>query len=378
MINISFSRNKRPLAVRFLGLSFLSVLGVYACSPSAQDYVERAQSALEEQDAKKALELYRNAFDVSLPDEFFIDDLDDTYTDLFVSLDGKTVLTVRNRGDRTKSYIAVYRPAGDIFESESLTGYIHSASISPNGHYAAFTVKNPELPECRLLSWNLDEWEKESYETSVDCQQRPGISSQGILLFMREGKIFAYDFGYHEIIENYIEKTPDPPIPGMPAWASFEFSIANIPFFTFGSAGSYKLYSLKNRKMSLLSKDASASRIYFYPGESYPGVITGGANNHQIRFYDPDHPGDLEKSYPVRYWKDALFFGRDYYYFVEDNRLYVSSKGDSEAMNIWARKIYSGTGGLIYVLTPPGHLIQLQNLDLPPESTRIFQLGWEL
>lgn len=369
----------KPILRRALrsGFTFLPAFWLF-CAPSAQDYVSRAEKALAEQDAKKALLLYQNAFDASLPENFLVDDLDEIYSYMDISLDGNSVIAIANRADGAKSHFFIYNSKEEFYDDEALPGFIHSASLSPNGKYAVLTLKRTDFPECKIITWNIEEWEKEEYETSVDCRQKPGISSQGVLLFMREGQIYAYDFSYRDVIENYIEKTPDPPIDGLPAWPNFEFSISDVPFLTFGSAGSYKLYTLKNRNLQLLNKDAASSRIFFYPGESTPGVIVGGANNHQVIFFDPDNPTKIEKTYPVRYWKDALFFGRDYYFFIEENRLYLFAKGEVEPLDIWAQRIFRGEGGSVYFLTPPGRIGRLSNFELPPESRKIFQLGWEL
>lgn len=362
--------------VAFIFLALFTV----ACGPDAETYLDRAGKALKTEGSHSALPLYQRAFDLSLPDEFYLTDSDELYSQVSVSLNGQKVILAQTRADGKESAIHILDTAEGEGQSRKIEGSVRFSALSPRGEYAVLIVSatvTTETPvveaDCLLVAGNSKQ-DEFSFHEAINCMEKPGVSDRGLLYYMKEGKIYSVDLARNLKPRLLSEKTPDAPASGVPAWGWFQFALDDVAFFTYGSAGIYKLYRLNSGDFNLLSKTGAFGRIYFIGNGPHPGIITGGASAHRAEFFNRES-GKTVHQFPIHFWIDAAFFSKENYYYLENSRLYAS--GEKE-FPIWASKIYPASGNRLLILTPQGALLRFGGEAVPAESKKIFLKGWDL
>jgi len=348
------------------------------CTPSVERYKNKARKALQKEDSARAQEYLQMAFEVSLEDDFFPVGKRHNYSNLFTSVNRNKLVLTENQPSRAKAYFTVYEIAKDDDWTRRVKGFIRNANVSPSGIYAIFNVESAPN-SCRLELWNLQKKEPLSFSRAISCAESAGVSDVGQVVFSgTNGSIMSYDVKTDQLDEKYIARLPDAPMKNIPARGAFQFSPGNVLYYTYGSMGLYHLYLIKEKQMTLVSKDGAYGKIFFLPGSDNPGLITGGANAHQVNFFNAAASFGDYKAFPVRYWKDAVFISDKEYYFVEDNRLVYVNREKESKLSFWASALSADAGGKVYFLTPLGKLVSYNHVDPGPESKSIFQLGWEI
>jgi len=351
----------------------IPVLFFQFCSPSAEDYKKKASKALEEENAAKWMEYMQRAHEAYLGEKFFPlgDNLE--FSDFYSSAERNMILLVANQASKKKSTFVVYLPDQDENWKRKIRGYIQDAAVSPEGRYFFVVVRNADLT-CEGHLWETEEKEEVLSVTGFECMQKGAVLDDGTLLYAKSGDIVL-----HKLKGGIVEKNklPSSPIESLPGWVSVQISPRKNIFFTYGSAGLYYLYYLDSGEFHLVSKQLSHPKLFFYPDSDSPGGIMGGADEHKVYFFGGSGYGKTVKTYPVRYWQDALFFDEDLYFFVEEQRLCYYEKKE-QCLSIWANKLFGDKKGNVFFLTPLGHFGEISiNSTVPQEAERVFGMGWE-
>jgi hypothetical protein len=347
------------------------------CTPSVERYKNKARKALQNEDSQKAREYLQKAFESSLDREFIPLGRWHSYSNLYSSVSRNRLILSENQPSRLKSYFTVYDFAKSNDWKRRVKGYINTVSMSPNGQYGLLHISS-ENNKCYFELWDLSAKDMISLNQEIPCGQTGGISDDGKIVFIGLNKfVNLLDINTGVLQENFIQKLPPTPSKNIPALGLFQFSHNNKLFFLTGSFGIYHLYIEDDRQLRLISNDASAGKIYFFPGGNSPGVIVGGASDHQVVFYSP---GSFkpELYFPVRYWKDAVFIKPGEYFFIEEDRLVEVKDGIENKLPFWGVRLFADAAGRVYLLSPLGHLITYNHTDPGEDSKAIFQMGWEI
>jgi WD40 repeat protein len=364
---------------KFISLALLfTFLMINNCTPSVERYKNKARKALQKEDSPKALEYLQMAFEESLDDEFYPVGKRHNYSGLYVSVNRNKLVLTENQPSKSKSYFTVFEAAKNDDWKRRVKGYIRNVGVSPNGNYSVFNIEGA-VGNCRLELWDLQKKEQLFFSRAISCTENAGVSDTGQVIFTGAGNsVMSYDLKTNTLDEKYIASLPEAPMKNIPARGAFQFSPGNSLYYTFGSMGLYHLYNVKNKQMNLVSKDGSYGKIFFLPGSDNPGLITGGANAHQVNFFAANASYGQNKTFPIRYWKDAVFISDREYYFIEDNRLVYVNQEKENKLSFWASVLCADAGGKIYFLSPQGKLMSYHHIDPDENSRSIFQLGWEI
>ncbi|MDH4261459.1 MAG: hypothetical protein OEV78_00280 [Spirochaetia bacterium] len=358
---------------------FYILLFIANCTPSVERYKNKARKELQKENSAKAIEYLQMAFEESLDDEFYPVGRRHNYSSLYFSANRNKLVLAENQPSKSKAYFTVYEVAKEDDWTRRVKGFIRNVGLSPNGIYSIINIEDaPDI--CRLELWDLQKKEQLSFSRSVSCSENAGVSDAGQVIFTDSNNIvMSYDLKADKLDEKYIIDDLKPPMKNIPARGSFQFSPGNILYFTYGSMGLYHLFYVKDRKMNLISKDGAFGKIYFLPGSDNPGLITGGANAHQVNFFNASSAAyEQYKTFPIRYWKDAVFISDKEYYFVEDNRLVYVNQEKENKLSFWASVLSADASGKVYFLSPLGKLMAYNHMEPKENSKSIFQLGWEI
>ncbi|MDH4199479.1 MAG: hypothetical protein OEV66_03775 [Spirochaetia bacterium] len=348
------------------------------CTPSVERYKNKARKALQNEDSQKALQYLQKAFELSLDDQFFPLGKNHEYSNLYSPVNRNKMLLVENQPSKVKAYFTVYEIARDNDWRRRVKGFIRNVALSPDGHYALLHMEQSENV-CKIDLWDLQSREQVSFSGNIPCNESGGVSNTGEVVFIGQNKaVNRFIPDSEKLDEKYIAELPSPPEKSIPAWGSFQFSPRNHLYLTYGALGLYHLYSVEKGQLKLVNKDAASPKIFFSYNSDNPGLITGGANNHQVVFLNVDHSFDEVQSFPVRFWKDAVFLNSSEYFYIEDERLVYVNNNKEDRLLFWASKVYADTSGKVYLLSPRGSLIGYNKVNPSEESKAIFQMGWEI
>ncbi|MCB1200847.1 MAG: hypothetical protein KDK41_09390 [Leptospiraceae bacterium] len=357
--------------MRLLKITFLSLLisFTFFCGPNPEELSRKSDEALAQEKPELALILAQQAFEAALPSELL--PLGRTvYESLLVSADGKkTAAMAKVKSESTKHRFRVWDENFKRLVSFEMDSPPKYAQLSANGAFAAFVYEKPgDENSCIVTALRVEDKEYFAKGVVIPCSCRPAIANRGAVYFWLDGKIYAYDF-INET-EKIWKKTPDRPYPGITANASFFFSADDIPFFTFGSAGSYKMYNLEE-ELNMLTKDGAFYRIYFRHDSSEPGILIGGAGQHRVVFFDPSEKRKIRRTVQSGVWQNAAFHDKTLYYYMENHEIYAvtttftqdkkgkeKSETEEEMVPIWAREFYASHDGSLTFLSPSGIVIR--------------------
>jgi len=357
-------------SLRLISVGFLFSLSLF-CSKTPEELVQLGQTALTNEDPVGAMEYFKRSYEVSLPDEFYFFDRDENYESLTVSANGNILVAMQKNEVKRHSTLILYNINEDETWTKTISETVDNITLSPSGNYMAVSsfVKDGV---CNISLWSITEREKIPFLAEVKCPDIPGISDSGRLFFVMEGKVGVYDIPTQKINREYLTKTPDPPVKEMPAWSQIQLSPDNVPFMTYGSAGVYKLYSLSGGELKLIFKGAATGKIFFRPSKRSFGVITGGADNHSIAFFNSN--GDAVEKYPVRLWRDAAFTDNLKYYYVEGARVYSFENRKELELPFFASHVYITGSGDIAIFELPGKVYRFSGKMPEANTLEAFQL----
>ncbi|MES0491066.1 MAG: hypothetical protein ABUK01_13795 [Leptospirales bacterium] len=335
---------------RLISIIFIASLSVF-CSKTPEELVKLGQDSLANEDPVGAQKYFMQAYEVSLPDEYYFFDRDENYESLTASANGNVLLAIQKNETKKHSTLSLYNTMEDETWTKTVPEIVDNVALSPSGNYMAVS-SFVEEGLCSISLWSVTEHEKIPFSATIRCPDSPGISDAGRLFFTYEGKVGVFDISTQKLNRDYLKKTPDLPVKGMPAWSKIQLSPDNVPFMTYGSAGVYKLYSLSGGELKLIFKEATTGKIFFKPSGRVLGVITGGANNHSIAFFTFD--GVAAEKYPVRLWKDAAFLHSSKYYFIEGARVYSYNQKKEQELPFFGSHLYTTGAGEIAIFEAPG------------------------
>ena len=364
----------------FLSLVLCIIISsVSHCKKNPGDYIRKAREALEDENTSKAVFYFQKAYESSLSDRFFLLSRDTQFSQIEVSNSRRHLVLVQPSDKKSKFVYKVLHRNGDSEEIwENVKGVIKHSHISSNGKYVLFVVSQliVETDEqlCKLIIWKASKNEFIEIIRNLNCENRPAVSSQAEVLFMKKNEIWFWrrsglPNGKREL---WVNKTPDKPFKHQKAKAFFSFSAKNSPFMTYGTAGTYKLYALAHHNLQLLTKKSSYYKIFFMPKSPNPGVITGGASQQKFTFFHPRYHNQIIKEYSISVLKDISFVNENEYYFIESERLYQTKEGKSIALPFFAKNIFVNDRGGVFFLSSIGTFLHYEGILPNKLSQNIF------
>lgn len=358
---------------------FLSVF-LAACGPSPEKYIEKSQQALAKEDYDSALLFMKNAYEISLPKEFFITDRKRSFSFLQASYNGERVLLVerklaKNAYDTTKVY-AINRSKKEE-KKKSIPGKIRDINLSPDGNTAVFLQQPDEsIKKCNIWLWQIDK--NEIREVSYShCVTKPAVKNDGTVWYLRLDQIHIFNPETSKDTLFNQGRKPEKSAKKFPAYAYFYASPDNKVWLIYGAAGSYRLYQLGEKALKLVSKEIASSKLYLVSENKIAGVFIGGAGSHQFVTLDPKD-SKINRRMKAKVWSDAAFVSNGEYYYIEDGVL-AYRKGDKETeLPFWAEQIAVGTKNELLFLSSTGSAMHYANVMPPAESIKIYNKAVEI
>ncbi|MDH5717159.1 MAG: hypothetical protein OEZ22_05935 [Spirochaetia bacterium] len=365
--------------------------------------IKKAKDELLKENSYEALRYFQKAFEVSLPDEFFLADRDIAFSMITVSADRSKALLLEKEKTKKNENIFWIIDLKDKDElKEKIKGKVYYTVLSPKGRYALFSIfsqnKKIDIPKdipkesdeesdeefieeenCAIWIWDN---QKEIFIPTADlllnCYQKPAVSEEGIVLFILNEKISAYDINKNPFVYQFVEEEPVPPVKKLNNIGSFFFSTNNNPYFLYGVFGRYDFYAIIDKKIKKITNEASFSHVFFLGQDEVPGVFLGGASEHKMVFYKISDQVEIDFQFPIKEWKNGAFISRDHYFYLMGSRL-IEKKNDKEKeMPFWGSQIYAGLQNELCFLSPLGTALIYKGNIPDPKSVLIFEKGWEL
>ncbi len=366
----------------FWRLVILSVVcSVYHCRKKPGDYIRKAREALEREDTSKAAFYFQKGYELSLSDHFFLLSRDAHFSHMEASSNRRHLILVQSSKKKSDFVYKAFHRDGDSEEIwESVEGEIKHSSISSNGKYILFVVSQlvlgAQAQVCKLVIWKVPKNKFIEISPNLNCGDRPAVSSKGEVLFMKKNQVWSWGGGGSSVssekINLWTSKTPDKPLKNQRVKASFSFSKQGSPFMTYGTAGIYKLYSLANHNLRLITKNASYYKIFFTSQNQNLGVITGGASQQKFTFFHPQYQNKVVKGFKIPVLKDISFVNENEYYSIESNRLHQTKRGEVTALPFFAKNILVDYKGGVFFLSLIGTLLHYQGILPNKLSQNIF------
>ncbi len=335
-----------------------------ACAPGPDASLREAEKALKVQDSEAALTHFREAYELSLPREYFFGKRGDVFEKVIFSANhGNLAVVSEKKGNLS---FTVYRDSKKK-AGFSLTALPPWISLSPSGEYAII-LKDEKDEKCSLQLYSIQSRKKEKVSDALTCEQRPAVSDAGIAYYWEDGRIARYsaESGKSELYERF----PDRPYKNIPAFASYYASPNGKIYLTYGSAGAYKLYNV-TEKLNLLRKDVSTYRIYFDP-QGNPAVIMGGAGKQKLVVLDASK-ANIDYELTEKVWEDVVLIEPQKYYFTEAGATKFFDGKESE-LPFWVKSLGAGKDK-VYLHSQTGRLIVWTGSRPPAESILIYNKG---
>jgi hypothetical protein len=350
-----------------------------ACGPTPEKFIEKAQIALAKEDYDAALLYMKNAYEVSLPKEFFLTKRDLSFAFLRASQDGQRVLLVEKKVP-SKAYesvkITFLDRAKDKEKSNSLRGKVRDVNYAPSGLNAVF-LQQPaaNAKECQIWLWQIEK-DKIAEVGSSHCVTKPAVKDDGTVWYMRNDQIHIYDPQTRNDALFQQGKKPEKPVRNFPAFGYFYAAPDNKVWLIYGAAGSYRLYLL-GEKMKLISKEIATHRLYLVAESRMPGVFIGGAGARQFVTLNPKD-SRIGRRMPAKVWSDAAFVSDNAFYYIEDGVLaYRKGKTETE-LPFWAEQLAIGIKDELLFLSSTGSALRYFHKKPPVESLKIYNKAVEI
>lgn len=366
---------KRPV-FRFWSL-FLLLLA--ACGPTPEKFIEKAQVALAKEDFDAALLYMKNAYELSLPKEFFLTKRDLSFAFLRASHDGQRVLLVEKKAPK-KVYenlkVTFIDRAQDKQKRNSIAGKILDVNFAPNGLHAVFLQQAAaNAKECKIWLWQIEK-DKVSEVGSSHCVTKPAVKDDGTVWYMRNDQVHIYNPATEKDSLFNKGKKPEKSARKFPAYAYFHAAPDNKVWMIYGAAGSYRLYQLSD-KMKLISKEIAAHRLYLVAESRIPGVFIGGAGAQQFVTLNPKD-SQIGRRMPAKAWGDAAFVNDKAFYYIEDGALAYRNGSNETELPFWAEQLAIGIKDELLFLSSTGSALRYFHKKPPLESLKIYNKAVEI
>lgn len=372
----------RPFAtnnsVRILLSSGLSLL-FSVCGPSPEKFIEKAQIALAKEDYDAALLYMKNAYEVSLPKEFFLTKRDLSFSFLRASYDGTRVLLVEKKIPKRafESFEVTFIDRDkDKKKRNTVAGKIREVNYAPSGLNAVFLQQpTADTKECKIWLWQIEK-NTVSEVGKSHCTSKPAVKDDGTVWYLRQDQIHVYnpETGKDTLFNK--GRKPEKSAKNFPAYAYFDAAPDNKVWMIYGAAGSYRLYQLSDT-LKLISKEIATHKLYLVAESKIPGVFIGGAGAQQFVTLNPKD-AKIGRRMPARIWTDAAFVNDRVYYYIEDGVLaYRNGKKEIE-LPFWAEQLAIGIKDELLFLSSTGSALRYFHKNPPPESLKIYNKAVEI
>ncbi|RME89110.1 MAG: hypothetical protein D6767_09050 [Candidatus Hydrogenedentota bacterium] len=354
--------------ILFLLLAFIWI----SCRPSAESYLEQAAEALKKENSKKAFRLFQEAYEASLSDDLFPLGRDARFSLSVISANQNKILLGKYDAKERESVIFLYAFNGEEQGSHTIKGAVEELAISPNGNYQGALLRFGE--KC---VWQIFQHLDLVQSFRSECGGKIAISNDGVIWnkqdkFLVRAKLPNLNF------TKISEKFPDPPLPGFPAYAYYDW-VQDKLFMNFGYAGLYKFYVVTKNEFHLTKELAGAvASPYFYRAKdaSIFGLILGGAGDHKVRYFNQDL--SVVASLPVKQWRDVFYVDENLYYYIEGSVISSVRKGQDNVEPFWTKQIVGYAHNKLWILSGLGTLMIADSKKVLKDSLSIFDKGREI
>ena len=365
---------------RVIGFAFFALV-IFHCGPTPEKLIEKSHAASAREEYEAALLYMKNAYELSLPKEFFLVDRDESFSLLRASLNGEKVYLVEKKtGKKIFEKTAIYflnRSEGkNRKKRKKFDGKIRDLQISPNGEYAAILQQpTEELKECNIFVWSPDRGDVLEVGKS-HCNSKPAVKNDGSVWYLRQDQIHTYQFSTNQSTLFNKGRKPEKTVQRFPAYAYFYASPDDALWLIYGAAGSYRLYRL-DQKIKLVSKDIASQKLYLVASIQKAGVFVGGAGVQNFVILDPKTSSVIH-SMKAKPWGDAAFLSDKDYYYIEDGVLTRRTEGKEEELPFWAEQLAIGMKGELLFLSSTGSAMHVSNIAPPAEALKIYDKAVEI
>ncbi|MBN8223076.1 MAG: hypothetical protein J0L53_19330 [Spirochaetes bacterium] len=354
--------------------------GFIACGPTPEKFIEKSQQALAREDYDAALLFMKNAYELSLPKEFFITKRDLSFSFLRASHDGQKILLIEKKlakkaFESTRAMV-INRAKENKQEKTQIPGKIRDVNFAPDGNFAVFLQQPGEqIKDCKIWLWQVEQ-NKTSEIGGTHCVTKPAVKNDGTVWYLKNDQIHVFNpTSGKDTLFNKGAK-PEKSAKKFPAYAHFYSAPDNKVWMIYGAAGSYRLYQL-GEKQKLVSKDIAASKLYLVSESKIAGVFVGGAGNQQFVTLNPKD-SQIGRRMKAKVWGDAAFINDRQFYYIEDGVLAFRSGSSETELPFWAEQIAIGVKDELLFLSSTGSAMRYIHKSPPAESLKIYNKAVEI
>ncbi|MCS6983676.1 MAG: hypothetical protein NZM25_00940 [Leptospiraceae bacterium] len=343
----------------------LGLLTLY-CQKSKEALLEKAKEELGRENVSEALQYIREAYELSLPNEFFFRPRHEKY-ELIVSLrEPNKIFALKE--DKKSLYI--YDTEGGKEGKLRLPYIPEKMSFSPRGNYLIFSYLSDDSCLMRVYSFLKEKFYK--LPQKISCGMVPGISEEGLVPLVENEKLVLYQITGELVYTSgkKLEKGGK-----LPAESAFFFDYEDHLYFTYGLAGLYYLYYLEKDSLKLLRRDVALPKAFAHG--RLMGFLTGGAGSYEVVFFEKGK-AQIERFSAVSGYAAFLQGEQNHYYYLRRLQPFEVKGADKRELPFWARDIALSADNKLLLLSPLGSILKYSG-KLPPEvSLAIFQKGVEI
>lgn len=352
---------------------------IFYCGPTPEKFIEKSQAALAREDYDSALLYMKNAYELSLPKDFFLTKRDLSFSFLRASHDGQKVLLVERKTPK-KLYesmkVMVLNRQRDSQAKNAVPGKIRDVNFAPDGSHAVFLQQpSEEAKDCRILLWQVEK-DKVGEVGKTHCTTKPAVKNDGSVWYLKADQIHVYDpqTGKDGLFNK--GRKPEKSAKKFPAYAFFYAAPDNKVWMIYGAAGSYRLYQLGD-KLKLVSKDIASNKLYLVAESKIAGVFIGGAGAQQFVTLNPKD-SRIGRRMTAKVWGDAVFVNDRQYYYLEDGVLAYRNGKEEAELPFWAEQLAVGIKDELLFLSSTGSALRYSHKMPPAESLRIYNKAVEI
>ncbi len=362
-----------------LGAALCVFLLISACGPTPEKFIEKSQAALAREDYEAALLYMKNAYELSLPKEFFITKRDLSFSFLRASHDGQKILLVERKTPKKAfeqlKVLVIDRPR-DKQAKSVVNGKIRDVNFAPDGSHAVFLQQPHEAAkDCKVILWQVEK-EKVSEIGNTHCLTKPAVKNDGTVWYLRADQIHVFNPATGKDALFNKGARPEKSAKKFPAHAFFYAAPDNKVWMIYGAAGSYRLYQL-GEKLKLVSKEIASNRLYLVAESKIAGVFVGGAGAQQFVTLNPKD-SQIGRRMKAKVWGDAVFVNDRQFYYIEDGVLAYKNDKEETELPFWAEQLAVGAKDELLFLSSTGSALRYPQKMPPAESLRIYNKAVEI
>lgn len=374
-----YSLRKKQTRTLGAALCVCLLLTAVHCGPTPEKFIEKSQAALAREDYEAALLYMKNAYELSLPKDFFITKRDLSFSHLRASHDGQKILLVERKTPKKifepKKVIVIDR-ARDKQQKATVNGKVRDVNFAPDGSHAVFLQQISETAkDCKVILLQVEK-ENVSDIGTTHCITKPAVKNDGTVWYLKSDQIHVFNpaTGKDTLFNKGVR--PEKSAKKFPAHAFFYSAPDNKVWMIYGAAGSYRLYQL-GEKLKLVSKDIASNRLYLVAESKIAGVFVGGAGAQQFVTLNPKD-SKIGRRMKAKVWGDAVFVNDRQFYYIEDGVLAYKNGKEETELPFWAEQLAVGVKDELLFLSSTGSALRYSHKMPPAESLRIYNKAVEI